>query len=129
MCEFNTKIRKITILSSAIVSAKSKICSPRQGYLSPGNSIVLEIAAPDIHQHHNFLLTMGLILFKLKHASNRPVCFFLLMHTLFTAYYHKNPSVSHCNPREQINSQHDIKIHYREPAVSWLSIGMPCEMS
>ena len=102
MCEFNTKIRKITTLSLAIVSAKSKICSPRRGYLSPGNSIVLEIAAPDIHQRHNFLLTMGLILFKLKDA-NRPVCSFLLMHTLFTAYYHKNPSVSHCNPREQID--------------------------
>ena len=28
-----------------IVSAKSKIYSPRQGYLSPGNSIILEIAA------------------------------------------------------------------------------------
>ena len=58
-----------------IVSAKSIIYSPR-GYLSPGNSIVLEIAATlIIHQRHNFLLTFGLNLFKLKHASNKPVCF------------------------------------------------------
>ena len=28
-----------------IVSAESKIYSPRQGYVSPGNSIILEIAA------------------------------------------------------------------------------------
>ena len=31
--------------SPTIVSAKSKIYSPRRGYLSPGNSIILEIAA------------------------------------------------------------------------------------
>ena len=37
MCEFNTK--RLTI-----VSGKSKFYSPRQGYLSPGNSIVLVIA-------------------------------------------------------------------------------------
>ena len=46
MCEFNTKI---TIAQPSevdhIVSGKSKFYSPRQGYLSPGNSIVLVIAA------------------------------------------------------------------------------------
>ena len=38
---------KITIAQPRVwqVSAKSKIYSPRQGYLSPGNSIILEIAA------------------------------------------------------------------------------------
>ena len=45
MCEFNTKITITQLLRLTIVSAKSKIYSPRRGYLSPGNSIVLEIAA------------------------------------------------------------------------------------
>ena len=41
MCEFNTNKRPIVQLST-IVSAKPKIHSPTRGYLSPGNSIVLE---------------------------------------------------------------------------------------
>ena len=45
MCEFNTKITITQLLSLTIVSAKSKIYSLRRGYLSPGNSIVLGIAA------------------------------------------------------------------------------------
>ena len=45
MCEFNTKITIAQLLSLTIVSAKSKTYSPRWGYLSPGNSIVLQIAA------------------------------------------------------------------------------------
>ena len=78
MCEFNTKITrecveiqgirvseqedtnkivmKITqLLRLAIVSAKSKFYSPRRGYLSPGNFIVLGIAATHfiIHQRYN----------------------------------------------------------------------------
>ena len=36
---------KQILQSPTIVSAKSKIYSPRRGYLSPGNSIILEIAA------------------------------------------------------------------------------------
>ena len=59
-----------------IVSGKSKLNSPRQGYLSPGNSIVLVIAATSIiHQRRNLLPMLGVILLKLKHASNRPVYF------------------------------------------------------
>ena len=54
-----------------IASGKSKIYSPRQGYLSPGNSIVLVIAAT--------LLFISVTIFcrfwELKHASNRPVYF------------------------------------------------------
>ena len=45
MCEFNTKITIAHLLRLTIVSAKSKSYSSRLGYLSPGNSIVLEIAA------------------------------------------------------------------------------------
>ena len=45
MCELNTKITIAQLLRLTIVSEKSKIYSPRPGYLSPGNSIVLEIAA------------------------------------------------------------------------------------
>ena len=43
MCEFNIKITIVQLLRFSIVSAKSKFHSPRRGYLSPGNSIVLEI--------------------------------------------------------------------------------------
>ena len=65
MCEFNQKITIAELLRLTIFSAKSKIYSPRQGYLSPGNSIVLKIAA-------TFLF---ISVTKLKHASNRPVYF------------------------------------------------------
>ena len=77
MCEFNTKITIAQLLRLTSVSAKSTLYSPRRGYLSPGNSIVLEIAATlfYIHQRHNFLLILALILLKLKNASNRPVYF------------------------------------------------------
>ena len=43
MGEFKTKITIIQILRLTTTSAKSKIHSPRRGYLSPGNSIILEI--------------------------------------------------------------------------------------
>ena len=85
MCELNTKITIAQLLKLTIVSAKSKIYdSTRQGYLSPGNSIVLGIAATlfIIHQRHNFLPILALILLKLKHASNRPVYF----RDLYAAY-------------------------------------------
>ena len=64
MCELNTKITIAQLLRLTIVSAKSKNYSPRRGYLSPGNSIVLGISATlsIIHQRH-------------IHASNRPVYF------------------------------------------------------
>ena len=45
MCEFNTAITIAQLLGLTVVSAKSKIHSPRRGYLSPGNSILLEITA------------------------------------------------------------------------------------
>ena len=45
MSEFTAKITIAQLLRLTIVSAKSKIYSPRRGYLSPGNSIILEIAA------------------------------------------------------------------------------------
>ena len=45
MCKFNTKITIVQLLRLTIVSAKSKIHSPRRGSLSLGNSVVLEIAA------------------------------------------------------------------------------------
>ena len=48
MREFNTKISIAQLLRLTIVSAKSKICSPRRDYLSPGNSIVLGIAATSL---------------------------------------------------------------------------------
>ena len=43
MCEFNTKITIVQLSRLTILSAKSKIHSLRWGYLSPGNSIALEI--------------------------------------------------------------------------------------
>ena len=45
MSEFKAKITIAQLLRLTIVSAKSKIYTPRRGYLSPGNSIILEIAA------------------------------------------------------------------------------------
>ena len=45
MCEFNTKIAITQLLRLTIVSAKSKIYCPRRSYLSPGNSIILDIGA------------------------------------------------------------------------------------
>ena len=76
MCAFNTKITIAQLLSLTIVSAKSKIYSPRRGYLSPGNSIGLGNSSYFIiHQRHNFLLISGLILLERKHASNRSVYF------------------------------------------------------
>ena len=45
MCELNTKIIIVQLLRLTIVSAKSKIHSPSGGYLSPGNSVVLELEA------------------------------------------------------------------------------------
>ena len=74
MSEFKTKIT----IAQLIVSVKSKIYSPRRvrRYLSPGNSIILEIAATLLFIGVTiFSLFLGLILLKLKHASNRPVYF------------------------------------------------------
>ena len=71
MSEFKTKITIAQLLTLTIVSAKSKIYSPRQGSLSPGKNSSYFI----IHRRHNFLLILVLILLKLKHASNRPVYF------------------------------------------------------
>ena len=48
MCEFNTKITIVQLLRLTIVSAKSEIYSLRPGYFSPGNSVVLEIAAASL---------------------------------------------------------------------------------
>ena len=45
MCEFKTKIKIAQLLRLTIVYAKSNIYSPRRGCLSPGNSIILGIAA------------------------------------------------------------------------------------
>ena len=54
-----------------ILSEKSKIYSPRRGYF-----IILEIAATLLFIGVTiFLLILGLILLKLKHASNRPLYF------------------------------------------------------
>ena len=76
MCEFKSKVRISQLLRLTIVSAKSKIYSPRRGYLSPGNSMVLGNSSCFIvHQRHKFLPILGLILLKLKHASNRHVYF------------------------------------------------------
>ena len=77
MCEFNTKITIAQLLRLTIVSAKSKLYSPRLGYLSPRNSIVLEIAATSL------LISVTLLCWfwgsicwsSWKHASNRPVYF------------------------------------------------------
>ena len=44
-CANSTQITIAQLLRLTIVSAKSKIYSPRRGCLSPGNSIALEIAA------------------------------------------------------------------------------------
>ena len=77
MCEFNTKITIAQLLRLTSVSAKSKIYSPRRGYLSPrqfhrfGNSSYFLVH----QQRQNVLLIFGLILLKLMHASNRPVYF------------------------------------------------------
>ena len=55
---------------------QSKLYSPRRGYLSPGNSIVLRIAATLLFISVRFFLPiLGVILSKLKQASNRPVYF------------------------------------------------------
>ena len=77
MCELNTKITIAQLLRLTIVSGKSKVYSPRRGYISPSNSIVLGIAATLFitHQRHNCLPILALILLKLKYASNRPVYF------------------------------------------------------
>ena len=95
MCEFNTKITIAQHLRLTIVSAKSKIYSPRRGYLSPGDSIILEIAANFIiHQRHNFLLILGLILLKLKHASNRPFIFVTYARAAYSALPQKSSRIT-----------------------------------
>ena len=59
MCEFNTKITIAHLLRLTIVSAKSNIYSPRLGYLSPGNSIVLEIATVYYSSVSQILINFG----------------------------------------------------------------------
>ena len=61
ICEFNPKITIIQPLRLIIVYAKPKIHTSRRGYLSPGNSIVLEIEAAllFISVKHAFLLILG----------------------------------------------------------------------
>ena len=56
-----------------VVSAKSR---------SPGNSIILEIAAAYYSSASQILVDYGAHLLKLKHSSNRPVYFREIMHTL-----------------------------------------------
>ena len=73
MCEFNTKITIVQLLRLTIFSAKSKIHSPRRGYLSPGNSIVLEIEAALLFISVTIFADFGAHLLKFKHASNNPV--------------------------------------------------------
>ena len=60
------------LLRLAIVSAKSKIYSPRRRHLSPGNRFGNN-SCLIIHQRQKLLPVSGLILLKLKHASNRPI--------------------------------------------------------
>ena len=62
MREFNTKITITQLLRLPIVSTKSKIHSPRRGYLAPGNSIIFgNRNCFIIHQRHKFLAILGLI--------------------------------------------------------------------
>ena len=61
--------------SPTIVSAKSKIYSPRRGYLSPGNSIILEITATLLFID-TFLLILGLILLN---SSTLPTDLFIFV--------------------------------------------------
>ena len=56
-------------------SAKPKIPSPRRGYLSPGNSIVLEKETNSNSSASQILADFGDNLTKFKHASIRPVYF------------------------------------------------------
>ena len=88
MCEFNRKITIAQLLRLTIVSAKSKLYSPRPGYLSPGNSIVLEIAAT--------LLFISVTLFFGDFGAQFVEAFESTLPT-----DHKNPPVSHFNPRMQ----------------------------
>ena len=68
MCEFNSKITIVQLLRLAILSAKSRIYSPRRGYLSPGNSIVLEIETLYYSSASQILADFGAHLLKFKHV-------------------------------------------------------------
>ena len=72
MHKFNTEIPTLQLLSLTTVSAKSKIQFPRQGYLSPGNSIVLEI---EVALLFISVTNSWAHLLKFKHAFNRPIYF------------------------------------------------------
>ena len=107
MCEFNTKITIAQLLRLTIASAKSKIYSPRRSYLSPCNSIVFRNSSYFIiHQRHNYLLILGLILFTLKHASNTPV-YFRDLRAYLRCSNTKNPPVSHANLLSSKITRHD----------------------
>ena len=104
MSKVKTKITIAQLLRLTISLCKVKIYSPRRlrRYLSPGNSIIFEIAATLLFI---FSLILGLILMKLKHASNRPVYFrepFPL-----TEQYLKNSPISHFNLKLE-NSIHNM---------------------
>ena len=76
MCEFNTNVQSSNSLRLTIVSAKPKIHSPRRGYLSPGNSIVLEKETASLFiSVTNSCSSVGDNLTKFKHASITPVYF------------------------------------------------------
>ena len=90
MCEFNTKITIAQLLRLTIVPAKSKIYSQRRGYLSPGNSIVLGIAAT--------LLFISVTIFCRfwgsfcwNSSTLPPHLFIFVTYALLTVHYHKNP--------------------------------------
>ena len=103
MCEFNTKITIAQLLRLTIVSAKSKIYSARRGYFSPGNSIVLEIAATLLFISVTvFFSDFGAHFVETQARFQQTCLSSWLMHALLTVHYHKNPPVSHLNPRMQI---------------------------
>ena len=107
MCEFNTKITISQLLRLTIVSAKSKIYSPSRGYLAPGNSIVLEIAATLLFINvTNFFADFGA---HFVETSTLPTDLFMFVNPsrlhMLTEHYPQNPPVSHFNPGMRICSK------------------------
>ena len=88
---------------------QSKLYSPRRGYLSPGNSIVLGIAATLLFISVRFLLPiLGVILLKLKQASNRHVYF---RYTIPQKCSRITFQHTYTNLLSSEITQHDIKVH------------------
>ena len=84
---------------------QSKLYSPRPGYLSPGNSIVLGIAATLLFISVRFFCRFW------GNSSKLPTDLFI-----FVTLYHKSAPVSHfiCTYANFLSSkitQHDIKVH------------------